>query len=70
MLRRPRRFSETLAGVFTGLGLGWYPQVQHPRVPAGAGASPARGGSKFNKPPRQVDELQHMLLPARRYTCS
>ena len=68
MVRRPRRFSETLAGVFI-LGLGWYPQgfkAPEGTVPA-PGITRAAAEGKFKAGLARWDELQHMLLPARRY---
>jgi len=68
MVRRPRRFIETLAGVFI-LGLGWYPQgfkAPEGTVPA-AGVTRAAAEGKFKAGLSKWDELQHMLLPARRY---
>jgi len=49
------------------LGLGCTPGVQGTEGRAGAGITRARGGRQFKGRPRQWDELQHMLLPARRY---
>src|SRR5258708_7755204 len=67
MVRRPRRFMERLGSAVI-LGLGWYPQgfkAPEGTVPAANVTSPA-AEAKFRAGLTNWQELQHMLLPARR----
>ncbi len=68
MVRRPRRFIEKLGSAVI-LGLGWYQQGF--KAPEGTVPVPsvtrAAAEAKFRAGLAKWDELQHMLLPARRY---
>ena len=68
MTRRQRRLFEKLGSAVI-LGLGWYPQgfkAPEGTVPA-ANVTSAAAESKFRAGLAKWNELQHMLLPARRY---
>src|SRR5260370_20865519 len=68
MVRRPRRFIEKLGSAVI-LGLGWYPQgfkAPEGTVPA-ANVTSAAAESKFRAGFTKWQELEHMLLPARRF---
>ncbi len=68
MVRRPRRFMERLGSAVI-LGLGWYPQgfkAPEGTVPA-ANVTSAAAESKFRAGFTKWQELEHMLLPARRF---